>query len=91
MIGITFGIIDNGILLIGAVFGLSIERFLPKYFHKGWGAVIGAGIGNAISDFCGGIGERNLSLALGTFVGCIIALLLIPILKYIKSISKYND
>jgi len=84
MEGLYFGIIDNGILIIGAVFGLSIERFLPKYFHKGWGAVAGAGIGNAISDFMGGMGERNMELAIGAFLGCMIALVLIPIIKFFK-------
>ena len=84
MEGLAFGLIDNGILIIGAVFGLSIERFLPKYFHGGWGAVVGAGIGNAVSDFMGGVGERNLELAFGAFLGCIIALVLIPIIKFFK-------
>ena len=88
MQGLIFGIIDNGILLMGAVFGLSIEKFLPKYFQKGWGAVLGAGVGNAISDFAGGIGERNLELAIGTFLGCMVALLLIPLLKKLKELSK---
>ena len=37
MQGIMFGIVDNSILIIGAVFGLSIERFLPKQYQKGWG------------------------------------------------------
>jgi len=84
MEGLAFGIIDNGIMILGAVLGLSTERFLPKYFQKGWGAVAGAGIGNAFSDFAGGLGERNLELALGTFIGCAIALILIPIAKFIK-------
>lgn len=84
MQGLVFGLIDNGILLIGAVFGLSMERFLPKSYRKGWGAVVGAGLGNAVSDFCGGLGEGNLELAIGTFIGCMVALLLIPILKRIK-------
>jgi len=84
MEGLYFGLIDNGLMITGAIFGLSVERFLPKYFHKGWGAVVGAGIGNAFSDFAGGLGERNLELAFGTFLGCIIALVLIPIVKFIK-------
>ena len=28
--GIIFGIIDNGVLIIGALFGLSIEKYLPN-------------------------------------------------------------
>ena len=84
MEGLIFGIIDNGILIIGAVFGLSIEKFLPKYFHYGWGAIIGAGVGNAISDFCGGVGENNIEFAFGAFLGCIVALILIPVIKLFK-------
>ena len=84
MQGLMFGIVDNSILIMGAIFGLSFERFLPKQYQKGWGAVIGAGVGNAISDFLGGLGERNIELAIGTFLGCILALVLIPILKGVQ-------
>ncbi len=84
MEGIIFGIVDNSVLIVGAVFGLSIEKFLPKRYRNGWGAVIGAGIGNAVSDFLGGCGELNFELAVGTFLGCMIALILIPILRGLK-------
>jgi len=87
MQGLTFGIIDNAIMIIGAFYGLSIERLLPKSYQKGLGAVIGAGIGNAISDFFGGLGEGNLELAIGTFTGCILALVLIPIIKRLKAVT----
>lgn len=65
--GIIFGIIDNGVLIIGALFGLSIEKYLPKYFHKGIGTVFGAGIGNAVSDFLGGV-PIAIDFAWGAFV-----------------------
>jgi len=88
MQGIIFGLIDNGIMIAGAFYGLSIEKVLPKKYQVGLGAIIGAGIGNAISDFCGGLGEGNLELAFGTFIGCIIALILIPIISKFRR-NKY--
>ena len=87
MQGIIFGIIDNMVMLSGAFFGLEIERFFPKRLKSGSGAIFGAGIGNAVSDFLGGIGERNIELAFGTFIGCILALLIIPIINKRKSRS----
>ena len=87
MEGIVFGLIDNGIMIVGAFFGLGIEKFLPKRFQVGLGAVIGAGIGNAVSDFFGGLGEGNLELACGTFIGCILALVCIPILHKFRRVK----
>tara|TARA_R100000781_G_C4056966_1_gene119698 strand:+ start:618 stop:887 length:270 start_codon:yes stop_codon:yes gene_type:complete len=85
---ILFGIVDNGIMLIGAFFGLGVEQYLPKKFQVGLGAVIGAGIGNAVSDFLGGFASLNMSLAFGTFIGCIIGLLFIPIFYKLKNNFK---
>ena len=51
---ILFGIVDNGVMLIGAFFGLGLEKYLPKNMQVGLGAVLGAGLGNALSDFAGG-------------------------------------
>ena len=44
---VVFGIVDNGVMLISAFFGLGLEKYLPKRFQIGLGAVIGAGLGNA--------------------------------------------
>jgi len=88
MQGLVFGIIDNGIMIIGAFFGLSMEKFFPKKLQVGLGAIVGAGLANAVSDFLGGVGERNIELAFGTFFGCLIALIFIPIIVYIKGKIK---
>lgn len=77
---IIFGLVDNGVMLIGAFFGLGVEQHLPKKLQVGLGAIAGAGIGNAVSDFMGGAATANWPLAFGTFIGCIIALLAIPLL-----------
>ena len=77
---IIFGIIDNGVMLAGALLGVSIENHLPKKLQNGfYGVTIGAGLGNAFSDFLGGLGALNLPLAIGTASGCILALVLIPV------------
>ena len=74
--GITFGIIDNAVLIIGAFTGLEVERYLP-FKTVGVGAVLGAGCGNAVSDLLGGL-PIDLAFAFGTFAGCIAGLALIP-------------
>jgi|TARA_B100001996_G_scaffold9151_1_gene7694 hypothetical protein len=86
---IVFGIVDNSVMIIGAFFGLGIEKYFPKKFQVGLGAVIGAGIGNAFSDFAAGAASLNWDLAFGTGLGCFIALALIPVVyKIQKYISK---
>jgi hypothetical protein len=81
---IIFGIVDNGVMLIGAFFGLGLEKYLPSKLQVGLGAVIGAGIGNAVSDFTGGLASGNLVLAIGTGLGCLIALVTIPLLHKLQ-------
>jgi hypothetical protein len=44
---IIFGIVDNGVMLAGAMTGLSIEKYLPRYFQNGIGTILGAGLANA--------------------------------------------
>ena len=80
---IIYGIVDNFIMILGSVSGQSFEKYLPKRFQTGFGAVYGAGIGNALSDFLGGMSTWSLDLAMGTSFGCILALIFIPIFIYI--------
>lgn len=92
---IGFGLVDNGILVGGAIIGFSIEDIINNWLAyllkkqnytlktriKGLsGALLGAGIGNAISDFVGGW-CISWQMAFGTFFGCmIIVLLTLPII-----------
>ena len=86
---IIFGIIDNAVMLTGALFGVSFEKKLPKKLQTGFlGCTLGAGIGNAFSDFLGGLGATNLELALGSGAGCLLALIIIPIYLIIKREAK---
>ena len=82
---IIFGIIDNAVMLSGALFGVSIEKKFTKRLRTGFlGATVGAGLGNAFSDFLGGLGATNWELAVGSGLGCLIALILIPLYLIIK-------
>ena len=77
---IIFGIVDNSVMLVGALGGVSIEKKFPKRLQTGFlGPIIGAGLGNTFSDFLGGLGATNLELAFGSAIGCLMALVLIPI------------
>ena len=80
--GLTFGLIDNIVLIVGAFSGLAVEKFLP-FKTVGIGAVIGAGIGNAVSDLLGGLAIDPV-FGFGTFVGCLLGLILIPIFTATK-------
>ena len=83
---VIFGIIDNAVMLVGALFGVSIEKLLPEKLQNGfYGVTIGAGIGNAFSDFLGGLGAMNLPLAIGTASGCVLALAIIPVLNSFRT------
>ena len=81
---VLFGIVDNGVMLMGAFFGLGLKKHLPKSFQVGGGAVIGAGIGNAVSDFAGGAVSFSWDLAFGTGLGCLIVLIAIPVLHKLQ-------
>ena len=86
---IIFGIVDNAVMILGAMTGLSVEKYLPPAFQKGIGTVVGAGLGNALSDFLGGASTASWDLAFGTAFGCIIGLGFIPLFNII--VKKYNS
>ena len=83
MDGIIFGVLDNFILIIGAYTGLEIDRFFNG--RGALGAVIGAAVGNTVSDGVGALIDPAMSGMFGGIViGCLIAMLLIPVCEAIK-------
>ena len=81
MDGIIFGFIDNAVLIAGAVTGYEIERFLPRRFQVGVGAIAGAGIGITVSDALGAVLDPALvSMTGGIVLGCLIPLAIIPLI-----------
>ena len=50
---LVFGVVDNGLLVIGAIIGADIGAV--------FGAVLGAALGNAVSDFAGGYCEGSVA------------------------------
>ena len=86
--GLPFGLVDNGVLILGAFTGLSIEKYLPNKYQHGIGGVIGAGIGNTVSDTIGAIVDTSMhSMILGITIGCIIPLITIPIIAKYRGVK----
>tara|TARA_R110000824_G_scaffold241002_7_gene429700 strand:- start:843 stop:1118 length:276 start_codon:yes stop_codon:yes gene_type:complete len=79
--GLIFGFIDNAVLIAGAVTGYEVERFLPRRFQVGVGAIAGAGIGNTVSDALGAVLDPALvTMTGGIVLGCLIPLVVIPLI-----------
>ena len=87
---IIFGITDNAVMIFGAFTGYEVEKYLPKRFQLGaLMPIVGAGLGNTVSDFAGGVMAGNMELAVGTGIGCLIGLITIPLLaKFITPITE---
>tara|TARA_R100001244_G_scaffold47057_2_gene41910 strand:- start:234 stop:521 length:288 start_codon:yes stop_codon:yes gene_type:complete len=90
MEGLLFGLIDNGVLILGAYTGLEIDRLFKG--NGSLGAVIGAGLGNTISDGLGALIDPTLNTAfLGIVIGCLIPLLMIPAIEKFKIYKGNNN
>ncbi|PRP87970.1 hypothetical protein PROFUN_02707 [Planoprotostelium fungivorum] len=74
---LKFGTVDASLLMLCTLAGFSFEGVIAKRIGaKGYGPVLGAGIGNAFADTVAGLPEGK-SAAVG--VGCGAVLPLIPI------------
>lgn len=77
---VAFGLVDNGILLLCMAFGLEIDRFIPlppTMRSAAARAVLGAVIGNALSDGVAGL-PGGYQAAVSVTVGCLLPLLGVP-------------
>lgn len=98
---IRFGLTDNGVLLICALVGISMEGSITRWLNRlltlsPWTVecrdkrvfgVFAGMIGNGISDFTGGLVAMNMELAVGSFVGCMMVVLVAIPLTY-KIVKK---
>ena len=84
MEGLIFGLLDNLILIVGAYTGLEIDRFFKG--RGALGAVIGAAVGNTVSDGVGALIDPAMAGMFGGIVlGCIAAMVLIPLCELVKT------
>ena len=83
-----FGIIDNALLVAMTLAGVSLEDKIAKMVGvKGYGALLGAVIGNAVSDGVAGLPEGK-SAALGVTAGALLPALPIFIAMGMKKKVK---
>ena len=86
MDGLLFGFVDNAVLLVGAWTGFEVEKILPKKFQRGLGIVVGACLGNTVSDAAGAlIDPAMFHMAGGITLGCLIPMLAIPVLAKLRT------
>ena len=88
--GFIFGIVDNGIVLIGMYMGIDIEGWISKRLDRDsnplLGAVIGATAFNTVSDgFAAWLDPATEGMTLGVIIGCSLVMTLIPVAEKIRS------
>ena len=86
--GLAYGILDNGVLIAGAYTGLELDAWIAKVCNgrtrPGLGAIIGAAIGNLVSDAAGCMADPALLPMIGGIaLGCCIPMAAIPVLEWI--------
>ena len=88
--GWIFGLVDNGTLLLFAMIGFDLDKHLGGSGRNGM--LVGALLGNTVSDACGAIIDPALNgMILGITVGCLIPLALLPICERIRTaVIQYN-
>ena len=87
--GFTFGLVDNGIVLVGMYMGVDIEGWLSRKMGKKsnplLGAVVGATSFNAVSDGAAAALDPSMhGMTLGVMLGCVVVLFLIPVIEKLR-------
>jgi len=88
--GTIFGLLDNGLVVLGAYAGVDVEariaRALGRDPNATLGAVVGASVLNLISDSVGAVCDPAMSgMLAGIALGCTLPILCIPLLERIRT------
>ena len=77
---IVFGMIDNGVLVIGMLLGVEFGEYLlpERWRSKVAGAAVGGFLGNTISDGLAGL-AIGFGFAVGVVIGCLIPVVVMPL------------
>jgi len=75
-----FGIIDNGVLVVGMIVGVEFGEYLlpERWRSKTAGAMLGGFLGNAVSDGIAGL-AISLGFTVGVVIGCLLPGVLLPL------------
>ncbi len=87
--GTTFGLLDNGIVLIGMYMGVDIEGWLSKKMGRAanplLGAVVGATGTNAVSDgIAAALDPAMHGMTFGIVLGCLLVMIAIPFVEKMR-------
>jgi hypothetical protein len=88
--GTVFGLLDNGLVVLGAYAGVDIEARIARAFGRDPNATLGAVLGgatlNLISDSVGCVFDPAMNgMLLGVALGCAIPLLWIPVFERVRT------
>ena len=91
--GTTFGLLDNGIVLVGMYLGVDIEGWLARKMEKEsdplLGAVVGATTFNMFSDgIAAAVDPSMQGMTFGIVLGCALVILAIPFAERFRKNKK---
>lgn len=96
---LKFGIVDNGLMLIFAALGVGLDEKIAQVLKvpRGWGPLVGAAVGNTISDFAAALTDKEsgFKAAVGVTAGCLIPIIPVALSSYVlkkspdDKMSKY--
>jgi len=88
---IIFGFMDNFVLILGMYYSfLSVENWLESKFNIDTKAdpvvlaCVAGGLGNTFSDAIGFLATLNIEWMLLTIAGCLLGMIIIPVMQKIK-------
>jgi len=88
--GFIFGAVDNIVVIVGCLLGIGVEEWLSGWLGRksrpAVGAAVGGGSFNLISDAGGAWLDPTMEgMLLGVTLGCLVPLLCIPLVEWIRN------